>query len=106
MKSTYCALTLLAASAFSGFASQNTTPQPPITVPPGAAADGSGLSAECFISGVSGVETILGTDAEIDVYDINGALLKRGCTREELKQLTPAVYILRSGDTVVKTVIR
>ena len=68
--------------------------------------DGSGLSAECFISGVSGVETILGTDAEIDVYDINGALLKRGCTREELKQLTPAVYILRSGDTVVKTVIR
>ena len=69
--------------------------------------DGSGLTAECAITGLSGVESIL-TDpnAKVDVYDMNGVMLRKGCSREDLKQLKPAVYILRSGDRVVKAAVR
>ena len=69
--------------------------------------DGSNLNAECVITGTSGVDAIFANpDAQVDVYDMNGILLKKGCSREELKQLKPAVYIFRCGDTVVKTVLR
>ncbi|MDE6478795.1 MAG: Ig-like domain-containing protein [Muribaculaceae bacterium] len=69
--------------------------------------DGSDLTAECVITSLSGVEAIFGdSSAEVDVYDMNGILLKKGCTREELKRLKPGIYILRSGDTIVKTILR
>ncbi|MDE6631411.1 MAG: Ig-like domain-containing protein, partial [Muribaculaceae bacterium] len=69
--------------------------------------DGSDLTAECVITSLSGVETIFADpDASVDVFDMNGVMLKRGCSREELKQLKPAIYILRSGNTVVKTILR
>ncbi|MDE7346240.1 MAG: leucine-rich repeat protein [Muribaculaceae bacterium] len=68
--------------------------------------DGSNLKAECFITGLSGVEAIFADpNASVDVYDMNGILLKKACSRDELKQLKPAVYILRSADTVVKAVV-
>ncbi|MDE7346223.1 MAG: Ig-like domain-containing protein, partial [Muribaculaceae bacterium] len=69
--------------------------------------DGSDLTAECVITSLSGVETIFADpNASVDVYDMNGILLKKGCSREQLKQLTPAVYILRKGNLIVKTAIR
>ena len=69
--------------------------------------DGSGLTAECQITGLSGVESVFADpDATVDVYDVNGTRLKQGCTRGQLKQLKPAVYILRSGNAIVKTVVR
>ncbi|MDE6523115.1 MAG: Ig-like domain-containing protein, partial [Muribaculaceae bacterium] len=68
--------------------------------------DGSDLKAECLITGLSGVETIFADpNALVDVYDMNGVMLKKGCSREELKQLKPTIYILRSADTVVKAVV-
>ncbi|MDE7347960.1 MAG: hypothetical protein K2N48_14610 [Muribaculaceae bacterium] len=45
-------------------------------------------------------------DAEVDVYNLNGMMVKRGCRSKDLKQLTPAVYILRKGNLIVKTAIR
>lgn len=45
-------------------------------------------------------------DAEVDVYDLNGVMIKRACRSNDLKQLTPAVYILRKGNIIVKTAIR
>lgn len=72
-----------------------------------ATTDGSNLTAECVITSLSGVDAIFADpDAMIDVYDMNGVMLKKGCSREELKQLKPAVYIFRSGDTVVKTIVK
>ena len=69
--------------------------------------DGSNLSAECVITGLSGVESILAVpEACVDVYDMNGVLLKHHCSHEDLKRLKPAVYILRSGNTVVKAVVK
>ncbi|MDE7346634.1 MAG: leucine-rich repeat protein [Muribaculaceae bacterium] len=69
--------------------------------------DGSNIKAECVITGLSGVEAIFADpNASVDVYDMNGILLKKGCSREELKQLKPAVYILRSAETVVKAVVK
>lgn len=69
--------------------------------------DGSNLRAECVITSLSGVDAIfVDPNAEVDVYDMHGILLRKGCTREELKQLTPDVYILRSGNTVVKALLR
>lgn len=69
--------------------------------------DGSNLKAECEITCLSGIELIF-TDpnAEIDVYDINGVMLKHACTRDQVKHLTPGVYLLRRGTTVVKLVMR
>lgn len=69
--------------------------------------DGSNLKAECVITSLTGVETIFADpSAEVNVYDINGVMLKRACTREQIRLLKPGVYILRSGDTIVKTIIR
>ena len=68
--------------------------------------DGSDLKAECVVTGLSGVEAIFADpNTLVDVYDMNGVILKKGCSREELKQLKPAIYILRSADTVVKAVV-
>lgn len=69
--------------------------------------DGSNLEAECKINSISGIDYIFSNpNAEIDVFDTNGIMIKHSCTREVLKQLTPAVYIIRSGNTVCKLVIR
>lgn len=69
--------------------------------------DGTDLTAECHITSNSGIEDILGdSDAEWDVYDVKGVLLKKGCDVEALKKLAPATYILRSGPTVKKVFIR
>ena len=66
--------------------------------------DGSGLSAECIITGISEVGFILpNKDAKLDVYNQNGILIRRNCTREELKELQSGIYIVRCG-TTVKTI--
>ncbi|MDE7347325.1 MAG: Ig-like domain-containing protein [Muribaculaceae bacterium] len=69
--------------------------------------DGSNQKAECVITILSGVEAIFADpNALVDVYNMNGMLIKKGCLRGELRLLNPGVYILRSGDSIVKTIIR
>ena len=68
--------------------------------------DGSNLSAECTIIAISGVDAVFTDDAVTDVYNVNGILVKEGCSKEQLKQLPPAIYILRNGNSIVKAVVR
>ncbi|MDE5813158.1 MAG: Ig-like domain-containing protein, partial [Muribaculaceae bacterium] len=57
------------------------------------AADGSGLTADCSVNSVSGVEAIMGAEcAAFDVYSKDGMLLRRGADREYLRSLTPDIY--------------
>ena len=69
--------------------------------------DGSNLKAECEITSLSGIELIFtDSDADVNVYDLNGIMLKHVCSRDQVKHLTSGVYVLRNGTTVVKLVIR
>ncbi|MDE6379854.1 MAG: Ig-like domain-containing protein [Muribaculaceae bacterium] len=71
------------------------------------AADGSGLTADCSVNSVSGVEAIMGAEcAAFDVYSKDGILLRRGADREYLRSLTPDVYIIRNKAVAVKVNLR
>ncbi len=37
-------------------------------------------------------------EARVDVYNMNGMVIKRNCKREDLNQLLPALYIIRKDD--------
>lgn len=66
--------------------------------------DGSYLTAECIITGASGIDSMFADGVKVDVYNANGVLLKRGCGKTELKSLAPGVYIVRDKNKA-KTII-
>ncbi|MCM1076581.1 MAG: leucine-rich repeat protein [Bacteroides sp.] len=69
--------------------------------------DGSNLTAECIITSSAGIDEILvDGEATWTVYNVNGVLLKKNCDKNDLRQLTPGVYILQSGQNTIKIVIR
>ncbi len=70
------------------------------------AADGSGISAECFITSVAGVETVFSLDTQFDIYNMNGMIVKKNAVGESLKTLTPGIYLIRQDEAVKKIVIR
>lgn len=59
------------------------------------AADGSGLSATCRITAMSGIGAIFadGTD-RADVYDLGGRLIMRDATRADVARLPAGIYIV------------
>ena len=71
------------------------------------ATDGSGIYAECIITSSAGIDEIF-NDGETswNVYDINGVLLKKNCDKDALKLLSSGIYILQSGNKIIKIVIR
>lgn len=70
------------------------------------ATDGSGVSAECIITSISGVDSIFNVEEQIDIFDMNGILIKKNSDREYLKVLPPGVYLMRQGSQVKKMIIR
>ncbi|MDE5814135.1 MAG: Ig-like domain-containing protein, partial [Muribaculaceae bacterium] len=69
--------------------------------------DGSNISAECYITGTADLESLLKDDnVEIDIYDMNGILIRKNCSKDVLKQLTPDIYLVRIGHQVKCIVIR
>lgn len=66
--------------------------------------DGSNLTAECIITGPTGIDSMFADGMKVDVYNANGVLLKRGCGKTELKSLAPGVYIVRDKNKA-KTII-
>ena len=70
------------------------------------AADGSGITAECIITSVSGVESIFLADDLLDVYDLKGILIKKDTDSESLKSLTPGLYLIRQCGNMKKLIIR
>ncbi|MDE6479810.1 MAG: Ig-like domain-containing protein, partial [Muribaculaceae bacterium] len=71
------------------------------------ATDGSGIYAECIITSSAGIDEIF-NDGETswNVFDINGALLKKNCDKDDLKLLSSGIYILQSGNKIIKIIIR
>lgn len=60
--------------------------------------DGSGLSAECVITGRLGVEAVFADYAgKVDVYTPAGTAVLLRCSREDLSHLTPGLYLIRFG---------
>lgn len=64
--------------------------------------DGSGAYGECNVTGVSGIDALYADGSLWDLYDVNGLLLKAAISANELKQMTPGVYILRSATRTIK----
>lgn len=67
------------------------------------ALDGSAVRSICKVTGTAGIEDIIMDGAAlIDVFNLNGVLIKKGCEKENLKDLLPGIYILRQGDKTMK----
>ena len=64
--------------------------------------DGSDLTAECFVTSVSGIEEIFGEEPTVDVYDINGKLILKDASVYDFKKLQRGLYIV-NGKKVFKT---
>lgn len=64
--------------------------------------DGGGAYGECNVTGVSGIDALYADGSLWDLYDVNGLLLKAAISANELKQMTPGVYILRSATRSIK----
>lgn len=69
--------------------------------------DGSDLAAECIITIATGIDNLF-TDSVVkcDVYTLQGVLLKKGCSRNYLRQLSTGAYILRQGNISKKVIIQ
>ena len=71
------------------------------------ATDGSNVSAECIITSKSGIDDIFTDAAErVDIFNLQGILIKSDGTRYDLKKLSPGLYIIRQGNETIKIVIR
>lgn len=54
---------------------------------------------------MSSVEGIIADDANVDVYGIDGTLIKSGIGRSEVSSIGKGVYILRSGNSVERIIL-
>ncbi|MBD5170417.1 MAG: leucine-rich repeat protein [Bacteroidales bacterium] len=71
------------------------------------ATDGSDVSAECIITGVSGIESVFANGSErIYVYTPEGILIKKDCSSDDLKNLVPGIYILKSETKTITVILR
>lgn len=66
------------------------------------AMDGSNVSAQCFVSGLSGIGVILSDNEKYDIFDINGILLKRSIDKEDINNLSRGFYIIKSKNQCFK----
>lgn len=58
--------------------------------------DGSGVKGVCLISGLSGLDNVTYTSAadKKDVYSVDGKLIMRSATRDDLNRLSPGIYLI------------
>lgn len=66
--------------------------------------DGTNLAATCQVTGMSGIEEILGDDKNgtVSVYTIAGAVVKTAATADDLKALEPGIYVIGNKKILVK----
>ena len=69
--------------------------------------DGSDLSAECIVTSISGIDNIF-TDADesFDIYNMQGLLIKKDCNRDNLKNLSSGIYIIRQDNKTKKIIVK
>lgn len=70
------------------------------------ATDGSGIMANCYISGLSGINGIFGDGEPADVYNMNGILVKKDATAADFNKLAPGIYVVRRGNVSTKLIRR
>lgn len=69
--------------------------------------DGSNLSADCVVTGLSGIDVLFVNDDEkADIYNTKGALLLKDASSADARLLAPGAYILQFPSRTVKAVIR
>ena len=69
--------------------------------------DGSNLTAQCHITGMTDIDDIFVDENEtLDVYTIRGICIKRNCLKSELKQLKQGLYIIRGKKGAVTVLIK
>ncbi|MDE6556803.1 MAG: Ig-like domain-containing protein, partial [Duncaniella sp.] len=59
------------------------------------ATDGSGVTAQCIVDGLTGIEVLLMQEGNADIFDMRGILIKKNADRSEISSLPNGVYILR-----------
>lgn len=65
--------------------------------------DGSNLSAECIITGQTGIDDIFEGDiTSYDVYNVNGILIVKDADKDDIRSLPNGVYLIRQGNKVKK----
>ena len=67
------------------------------------AMDGSGVTARCTINASSGIADVMG-DEEVnaEVYTIDGVLLFKSATVDDLRSLAPGIYVINHHKVLVK----
>lgn len=68
--------------------------------------DGSNLYAECHVTTYAGLTDITVDEADFDLYDLRGILLRKDCDATRLRQMSPGTYIIRRGSSAAKVVVR
>lgn len=59
--------------------------------------DGSNLSAECVVTGLSGIEAVwIDEDMRADVYDLDGVRMLREASLDDFRRLSPGIYIVNN----------
>lgn len=65
--------------------------------------DGSDIEAECVITSVSGIDSLVTDDSSrFDVYDITGIMLRKNADKEYVRHLSKGVYIIVYGNQFIK----
>ena len=71
------------------------------------ATDGSDVSAECIVTGTSGVESLFADpDTTLTVYTFDGILVAKDCKAADLKLLGKGIYIVKSGNRSYRIVLQ
>ncbi|MDE6290546.1 MAG: Ig-like domain-containing protein [Muribaculaceae bacterium] len=68
------------------------------------AADGSGIKAECHISGTSLLDSIENDSIKVDVFTVNGMLIKSKADSRFVSNLAKGTYIIRVGNVTHKII--
>ena len=66
--------------------------------------DGSDLTASCNVYGMLSIDTILADEASrmVDVYNTQGICVKRNATMDDMKSLSPGLYIIAGKKVLIK----
>lgn len=66
--------------------------------------DGSNLTAQCTVTGMSGIEALIREAGTADVYSINGYLVKKNADNTFISNLAKGTYLIRINGKTIKIV--
>ncbi|MDE6341414.1 MAG: Ig-like domain-containing protein, partial [Muribaculaceae bacterium] len=66
--------------------------------------DGSNLYAECSVSGISYVESLVRESGNVDIFSLDGILIRKNADPEYVSNLARGTYIIRTADKTFKIV--